>query len=258
MPKKAYMWNKEGEPVEASDVSINNRKADFICCTEGCQVPMTLCKAGTSDAYFKSKQNHKREHISVDCVKNSIVFCPDQYDETLFDLDFAFESMLGKNNTVQTINRGTTGTKQGNVGNNRRIRIHTLATLYSMCISKNKYETYNGFLIDDILADNENYERYADGIEGYKIVETSYYHKIKDEYALRLNYPVNNKGISSWVKVSFESKSLFWDQYDKLKESMHIEPIIIAGDWRKVKDNDSYHSECIIYDDKQIYYVALK
>ena len=52
---------------------------------------------------------------------------------------------------------------------------------------------YNGILIDDIFADENNYERYQQGIEDYKIVETTFYHKIKDELAFRLNYPANNR-----------------------------------------------------------------
>lgn len=256
MPRRAYMWNKEGEPVEASDVSVNHRNAIFLCCTRRCQAEMLLCKVGTNDAYFRSK--HKEDHISIDCVKNSIIFRPDKYDETLFNLDFAFESILGKNHTIQTINRGTTGTKQGNVGNNRRIRIHTLATLYSMCISKNKDETYNGFLIDDILADNENYEKYADGIEGYKIVETSFYFFNDKDCSATLNYPVNNKGKNSWVKIIFKNRALYKKHKRKLMDSNHIEPIIIAGEWEIALEGSKHHSQCIIHKESQIHYPKLE
>lgn len=252
MPKTAYIWNKNENPINADQVEINNKRATFLCCTDGCNARMILCKAGTEDAYFRSKD--KKEHINADCIKNSIVFKPDKYEEQLFDLDFAFESMLGKNHTQKSINRGNTGTRQGNVGNHRRIRIHTLPTLYSMCISKAKDERYNGILIDDIFADNENYERYSIGIQGYKIVETSFYFYTNPNKSITLNYPLDNKGKDSWVKIIFENKDLYESQKAKLHHSLHIEPIIIAGEWELAPNGSKHHSECKIHKASQIYY----
>lgn len=255
MPRNAMRYNKDThilEKIDAKDCTINDVGKKFRCCTEGCPAIMTLVSASENkSAYFKSK--NKKQHISVQCVRNSINFNPSTYDENTFDLNFAFNSMMGNTNYIH---RGNTGVRQGNVGGGRHLRICTLPKLYAMCISKNKNDTYNGILINDLLVDEENFQEYNSGISGYKIVETSFYHKIKDENALRLNYPVNNKGINSWVKISFESEELFWKQYNKLKESLHIEPIAIAGDWKKVENNNIYHSECTIYNEKQIYYVV--
>ena len=105
----------------------------------------------------------------------------------------AAESRAAYFRNASRTNRGDTGTRQGNVGGGRHLRIHTLPILYAMCISETKNEMYNGILIDDIFADENNYERYQQGIEDYKIVETTFYHKIKDELAFRLNYPANNR-----------------------------------------------------------------
>lgn len=257
MSKSAMKYNIETglyEKKEAKDCGINDVGQRFKCCTEGCPAIMVLYSASqTRAAHFKSKD--KKQHISVKCVRNSITFNQSEYDESKFDLNFAFDSMMGN---TSHINRGNTGSRRGSVGGSKHLRICTLPVLYAMCISRNKNDTYNGILINDLLVDAENSEEYKEGIEGYKIVETSYYHKIKDEFALRMNYPINNRGINSWVKISFNDRKLFWEQYDKLKDSMHIEPIIIAGDWKKVDDNSKYHSECIIYNEKQIHYVKIQ
>ena len=256
MPNRAYMYNKTGSPVDANKVGIENRDTKFICCTENCNAEMILCKAGTEDAYFRSRK--KQDHVSANCIKSSIFFNPDKYDEALFDIGFAFESMLGQNHTIQTINRGEIGVRRGVVGGHRRIRIHTLPILYAMCISKDKNETYNGVLIDDIFADKDNYQRYSNGIEGFKIVETSFYSFTDAEKSITLNYPINNKGMNSWVKIRFEEEALYKSQKRKLYKSLHIEPIIIAGGWTKSPKESKHHSECVIHKKSQIYYAELQ
>ena len=216
MPQKAYMKNKKGNPVDANKVHITDRNVRFICCTDGCDAEMILCKAGTEDAYFRSK--NKRDHVSAECIKNSIIFRPDIYDENLFDLNFAFSSILGKNHAIQTISRGNTGARQ-EIGNYRKLRIHTLPALYSMCLLKKKHERYNGVLIDDILADGENYVRYSSGIQGFKVVESSFYFYTDSDMSIMLNYPLNNRGKNSWVKIKFEDKNLYQSQKEKLYHS---------------------------------------
>lgn len=256
MPNRAYMHNKKGSPVDANKVEIENRNAKFLCCTESCNAEMILCKAGTEEAYFRSRK--KQDHISAKCIKNSMVFNSNTYDEALFDINFAFESMLGRNHTIQTIDRGDTGFRKGVVGGHRRLRIHTLPILYAMCISKDKRGTYNGVLIDDIFADKDNYQRYSNGIEGFKIVETSFYYFTDAEKSITLNYPLNNKGLNSWVKIRFEEEALYKSQKSKLYKSLHIEPIIIAGEWIKAPEGSKHHSECVIHKKTQIYYAELQ
>lgn len=252
MPDLAYMNNKDGNPIPANKVAIHQKDNHFICCTEGCTARMILVKAGTDSAYYRS--NRIIDHVSPWCVKNSIKFKPSDYDESRFDLNFAFESMLGLNHSIKEISRGGTGTRTGTVGGSKQLRIHTLPLLYSMCLNVGKNGYYNNCLIDDILSDDENYERYKNGINGFKIVEVSKYHKVQGEFAFIMNYPTYNRIKSSWVKIEFEDKELFWSQYNKLKESNHIEPIIIAGEWESV-DNKEYHSKCVIHKKTQIYYV---
>lgn len=256
MPQYAYMNNKEGNPIDANRVPVFTKinKPKFFCCTKNCMAEMILCKHGTGEAYFKSK--NILDHLSNKCIKNSIVFKESSYNENLFDKDYAFESILGIKHSSKPISRGNTGSRKGNIGGSRNCRIHTLPLLYAMCLSKGKAGNYNGVSIDDMLADDENYNRYKNGITGYKIVETSKYYEIEKDFSFMMNYPADNRviGNGSWVKVTFDSKALFEKYVDQLKNSSHIEPVIIAGDWKLAKSGSKHHSECIIHKASQIYF----
>lgn len=251
MPRKAYMNNKNGNPVDANDVAVHERNNTFFCCTENCNAEMILVAPGTGDAYFRSK--HKLDHISNKCIKNLILFNESSYRESRFNMDFAFESMLGLNHTIQGVDRGTTGTRQGAKGGSDRLRIHTLPALYAMCLSRGKNGTYNEVSINDILADDENVDKYSQELKGYHIVETSKYYKVEGEYAFIMNYPAGKFG-ENHVKIIFENKKMFWKQYEKLKDSNHMEPVIIAGDWEPTPNETDYHSQCVIHRERQIYY----
>ena len=133
--------------------------------------------------------------------------------------------------------------------------IHNISALYKVCRSKEKCDTYNDVKIDDILVDAENVEKYAKGIKGYRIVETSASHKVEGEYALIMEYPAD-KSSSSRVKIIFEDKRVFWRQYYKLTEANRTKPIVIAGDWELTPNEKDYKSQCIIHRAKQIYYVG--
>lgn len=251
MPKKALVF-RSGVWIEkeATSCDIIDLKCLAQCCTPGCKAEMTLISASqTKAAYFRSKD--KKKHISVNCVKNSIIFNPSDYNEDKFDLDFAFNSMMKRNAGV---GMGTKGTRTGSVGGGKDLRLHTLPMIYAMCISKKKDDYYNTTKIDDIFADTENFSRYEHGINGSKIVETSFYHPYFKEKAIRLNFPINNTGIESWVRIVFEEKELFEKIYAKLKNSLHIEPIIVAGNWNVVEGNSEYQNECIITSEKQIHF----
>lgn len=254
MPRYAYMHDKTGQPIDANDVPISSVRPKFFCCTKNCDAEMILYKPGTNNAYFASK--HKKDHVSSMCIKNSIIFKESTYNESLFDKDFAFECMLGLANPAKKIIRGMTGTQTGTVGGSKNNRIHTLASLYAMCLSRGKNGNYNGIPINDILADNENYNMYQNGITGYKIVETSKYYEITRDLSFMMNYPADNRviGQRSWVKITFDLEELFDAHFSKLKNSNHIEPVIIAGDWKAAPNNAKHHSECVIHAESQVYY----
>lgn len=265
MPNKANYLYPNGRLIYAEKVSLAMNKGPFYCCTNGCCAQMILVNGANSEqAYFRSKS--KSDHISRECIKNALVFNESHYNEALYNNDFAFKSILGLTHTNKDkagVKRGRTGTRTGTMGGSKNLRIHTLPTLVNMCVNKSKQDTYNGVTIGDILADKENYDRYKAGIRGYKVVEVSYYKKVYQETALLFNYPADNKGLSSWVKVIFppEQEQLFWDQYTKCKSDLsHSKVLYIAGDWHECStpDGDKLpHSECLISSRNQFYWAVI-
>lgn len=263
MPNKANFLVPSGNPVFAKDVLLSQRKGPFFCCTNGCNAQMVLVNGGDPErAYFRSKDTG--EHLNKNCIKNALVFIESDYNENLYDNNFTFESILGMNhNDMPAVQRGTSGARAGVVGGSRNLRIHTVAKLVAMCLNRRKKGAYNGVPIDDILADEDNYERYRAGIRGYKVVEVSFYKKVYNECALLFNYPADNRGKSSWVKVVFppEMADFFWQQYRKCKsDKSHSEVLYIAGDWRECHTSDGHrfpHSYCMITSRRQIYWATI-
>ena len=176
MPLFAKYKTQNSKPICADKVPIDKRSGPFYCSTHNCPAEMILVNgADIKRAYFRSK--NRLQHISNDCIKNAITFNESDWNELLFDNSFAFESILGLNHSISTVQRGSSGTATYRIGGSRNLRIHTLPALVAMCINRGKGATYNGVLIDDILADNENLTRYQTGICGYKVVEVTFYKK---------------------------------------------------------------------------------
>ncbi|MBR3811119.1 MAG: hypothetical protein IKJ16_02150 [Agathobacter sp.] len=147
-----------------------------------------------------------------------------------------FEYMEGKNDRIN------------------RLQKQRLSEFYQMCLLKGKSDTYNEVLMDDILINSENIERYAKGIEGFHIVETSCGHRSGNEYAIIMKCSAHRESKYS-VKLIFENKNEFWRQYYKLTDSEQVDPIIVAGDWETTPNETEFQSQCIIHRRRQIYYV---
>jgi hypothetical protein len=129
-----------------------------------------------------------------------------------------------------------------------------LSEFYQNCLLNGKIDTYNDVLIDDILIDSKNIERYEKGIEGFHIVETSCGYRSGNEYAIIMKCLARKDNKYS-VKIIFENKNEFWRQYFRLTDSKQVDPIIIAGDWETTPNETEFQSQCIIHRRRQIYYV---
>ncbi|MDR1548635.1 MAG: hypothetical protein LBT06_08630 [Hungatella sp.] len=251
MPDKAHKIRKGGPEVEARNCGIEQKGDIFYCITPSCGALMTLVRAGDPDhAHFRRKPSSPK-HISTKCSTCSLIFYDSDYDEGKFNRDKAFDWMLS---ITKREPRGTTGSKTGSVGGGKP-PVKTLGVLYSLCKNRKKTETYNGILINDLIADEENYTRYGSGINGRLIVECSYFKKAHGEYAFILNYPLDFRKIHGGVKIIFEVESLFWKYYNTLKNSHHTEPIVVAGNWQPVIGHAEYQSECVIVSSRQIHYI---
>ena len=132
--------------------------------------------------------------------------------------------------------------------------IHNIAGLYRICRSKEKNDTYNDVMIDDILVDAQNVEKYQNGIKGCRIVEASIGQKVEGEAAYIMSCPAGDSPKCK-VKIIFENKKTSIRHHYKLTDATRTLPIIIAGDWEPTLNETEYQSQCIIHRAKQIYYV---
>lgn len=177
-----YAYREIGLPplIDACSLRLN-QKGKYYCTTPNCRASLHTRALQSSSACFVS--DNQNDHIDpFYCLKKDR-FKPDKYDEKLFDLNYVFDCMLMP---AKERNKKPYGEKE--IGNYNDIPIRTLKTLYEMCIQF-KGTNYNGFLIDDILADKYNYHRYQFGITGRKIVSGTFYKYDSDYHSIYMNYP---------------------------------------------------------------------
>ena len=110
----------------------------------------------------------------------------------------------------------------------------------------------------DFMRCKENYMDFVANPCGFFVVETSFYHKVKDEYALLLNVPMFDSKMSNYhVKVKFENTKDFWRVYNHYKklQKPYLNILLIAAEWVAVKDNSDYIAECTIRKSNQHAYI---
>lgn len=253
MPYEARKNSPTGDVVQAGNCTIEEVNDTFYCRINGCSARMTLVNAGNKEEAYFRRIPTSPYHISADCVRCGISFDPTKYDESKFDKDDAFGWLF---TPPKETHKGTTGKKTGKKGGGKS-PVRTLGKLYELCISFGKDELYNGYRIGDFFADNENYSYFSENLNGYAIIETSFYKKAFEELALLFNYSTNYKEPHILVKVKFnkENESDFWNYYRKFQKSHHTEPIAIAGDWSKSPAGSESIYECTYYSSRQFYIV---
>lgn len=251
MPDKAHKDSKTGDIVKACDCTISDLNKRFYCIVEGCNAFMSLVSATSNhDAYFRRLKTSPK-HISAKCVRCSMIFDSSKYDESRFDRNSAFDWMF----TPPKTKRGNTGTRTGHCGGGSHNSLRTLGNIYRMCVTKDKADTYNGYVNDDMFADNENYSKYKTDLIGNIIVECSFYRKVYGESALLFNYPTDYRYGHIVIRLNFLDEQECWNYYNKLKDSHHTEPIAIAGNWEEVNGNPDYKFQCDFLSSRQIYAV---
>lgn len=127
-----------------------------------------------------------------------------------------------------------------------------------MCVNHKKTDLYNGYMIGDMFADEENYPKYKNNIRGQLIVECSYFTYLSWENAILFNYPTDfrRKGGHDVIKVKFNNKTTFEKYKEKLEDDhTHIQPIAIAGNWSKPAGGHACDAFCKFYSGRQIYIV---
>ncbi len=251
MPYRARRNNNNGPEVHASRVTINERNDFFYCMTPGCDAVMKVVNVGNVEkAYFRRLPTYPH-HSSANCVRHGITFDKTKYDESKFTMHGFAEWIFAKPNLGHKGHTRTTTRKEGG----RSIGFRTLGKVYEMCVALGKMETYNGVLIDDIFADEENYARYSNNLNDLLIVECSFFKKVYRESSLLFNYSTNFRNPHIVVKVNFEDEEMCWKYYYKFKGCHHTEPIAVVGIWRPTNGTSEARFECDFVSSRQIYIV---
>lgn len=251
MPPIARRYNNRGPIVFARDVKVTDKDNEYYCATIGCRAKMSIVKVGNIDEAFFRRLSSSPNHISSNCFRCGLVFDKTKYEETLFQKDLAFDWLYEK--AIQRP-QCPTGKNTNTVGGNIQ-RIRTLKQIYEMCVTRTKNDRYNGVMINDIFADEENFAVYKGALVNDLIVECSYYKKAFNETALIMNYPTDFRKPHIHIKLNFADKKMFWYYYEQFKDLDHFEPIVIAGNWKPVVGNLEAQFECEIISSRQLHIV---
>lgn len=254
MAKKARIWKPNGKSVKANDVYS---KIPFFCDNNGCDASMIIVSMGDASAHFRSKS--KLAHKFPICVRNDIEFDSDKYNKDLFKLNDFKNNLLNVGEGLN-IHKGTGG--GGRVGTGSKIAPNTLKEIYAAYIESlsSGEDTIGDCKYSDFMRCKENYTEFLSNPNGFFIVETSYYHKIKEEHAIIFNVPVfEPKNPVYHVKVSFTNADDFWNVYNhhkKLKKP-YLSIMLIAAEWVATKNNLDYIAECKVTKSSQHAYITI-
>lgn len=251
MPYKARRNSNTGPVVNASQVTINEKNDKFYCATPRCDAVMKIVKVGNIKEAFFRRLPSSPYHISANCMRCGITFDKAKYVESKFTMQGFTDWVFSEPNLNHI---GTTGTNRKKIGGGS-CGFRSLRRIYEMCVVYGKNGKYNGVLIDDIFADEENFARYKNNLNGLLIVECSFYKKAYGESSLLFNYPTNFKEPHVIVKLNFVNEKECWEYWNDFKGCHHTEPIAIAGIWRPENSNSEAQFECDYVSSRQMYVV---
>ena len=254
MASIARMWQPSGKPVDAINVYS---KIPFYCDNEGCTAKMTIVSMGNPSAHFRSIR--RADHAYAECLRNDVLYDKDTYDNDRFVYDeFKNRIMLGTDSARE---HGHIGGRGGKVGTGSRIPPMTLKTIYASYIDalSDPNAPIGDSEFKDFMRCKENYMDFVINPAGFFVVETTFYHKVKDELAFLLNVPMFKKGEKCYhVKVNFSNKADFsrvYKHYLNIK-SPYLNIMLVANEWEKVDNNSDYIAECTITKASQHAYIT--
>ena len=227
MPFEAYRDKAKTILVKANETYLSDAGKTFYCKTKNCKVEYGIVNPGSEeDAFFRRKPT-SLHHICAQCARNSMVFHEQQYDESQFSSSRMFGYIL--HNPGEPTHAGGTGTKRGHVGG--RTGLRTLRTFYELVCNKGINSLYNGVLLSELYANDENYSLYRDKLEGNRIIEASFY-CLADPETLLFNYQSDWTTDHIIIAMQFPGNHQKCIEYfEVFSKHSHTEPIILCGNW---------------------------
>lgn len=247
------------QEIETQDISLGqfSSTAYFKCINPNCKVRMSLRNSAQGGFNFSSYRNQASFHIDANsCIRNSLVFTASDYSEQRFNRERFFDNLINGTSNSPAGRANKSSSVDNVIQTNPRRAIRGLSSFYRMVISKNRADMYNNYRIGDMFCDTENYQEFIDNPNGYRVLECSYYYDFYKEKAFCLNFPMDSRmSGGKHVRIDIEDRNYFFEIRKLLKDSRHIEPLIIAGLWEKCDDSSIYIATCKIKSRRQIAYI---
>ena len=233
--------------IYAEIAKEKNVDAEYYCPNKECDARLKICSInGLMRPHFRADREHK--HIENCPYGSNIVSNTDyyKYNQEKFDFNNAIENMLHINN--QRNNNGYIENDEINNNSDNSKPISTIKQIYAMCKNTNVRDKYVNIEIYKMLVDNRSMFFYINGIFGNKIVEC----KIRGEYF----YCKEKQEIYLHVKkyklvLHFNDNELF----NSIKHTIwnnKSKTIIVAGNWKKIQNNNVITCHTTIITKKQI------
>ena len=233
--------------IYAEIAKEKNVDAEYYCPNKECDARLKICSIdGLMRPHFRADREHK--HIENCPYGSNIVSKTDyyKYNQEKFDFDRAIENMFHINNQRNN-NRNVENDEINNNPDNSK-PISTIKQIYAMCKNTNVMDKYANIEICKMLVDNRSMFFYINGIFGNKIVEC----KIRGEYF----YCKEKQEIYLHVKnyklvLYFNDNELF----NSIKHTIwnnKRKTIIVAGNWKKIQNNNVITCHTTIITKKQI------
>ena len=233
--------------IYAEIAKEKNVDAEYYCPNKECNARLKICSIdGLMRPHFRADREHK--HIENCPYGSSIISKTDyyKYNQEKFDFDRAIENMFHINN--QRNNNGNIENDEINNNPDNSKPISTIKQIYAMCKNTNVRDKYANIEICKMLVDNRSMFFYINGIFGNKIVECKvrgeyFYCKEKQEIYLHVK---NYKLVLHFNdNESFNSiKHTIWNNKSKT--------IIVAGNWKKIQNDNVITCHTTIVTKKQI------
>lgn len=173
MANYAFIDEARTRKIYANDDNIMKYKSvRCYCKNPNCDAKMFIyMPEHKNSAYFKA--SGKPGHQGA-CGLTPYHFPKVNYVEEEFVFPQGLFPLLNDNGNGQH-KGGTGGTSGGKQGEIERRPLRGLKEVYAMLTNTDVSDTYNNYLIRDMIADERTYPYYRNGISGYKVV----YEKMK-------------------------------------------------------------------------------
>lgn len=249
----AFKDPERTQSITAKEALTANHQTRYYCPNPACRAELYICQRnGNHDGYFSANRKG-RGHDQQCPYSSSYNFDSKEYNEAAFTFDKAIKQMQRvllpsattrlptDRHIVKLDNRSTQKTPR------------TLNEIYSMCKQLPPCETYNGYLIGDMLFDNRSAKMHINGPCGPMLVEV-----FRDKHSLfyfptalefrfrtasndRLLISVSDRGVFTQLK-----KSIFNN-----KNSI----LVLAGVWtfNRTSQKSSSRTSCLVLRSKKQY-----